>query len=176
MATLPVSESFVPVEEYLQTSYDPDCDYVDGQVEERAVGEYEHGRLQLLLGFLFMQHEALWGVRTATEIRTQISRTRFRIPDLSVLRGNAPRERIITHPPLIAIEILSPEDRPSRTQEKIDDYLAFGVENIWIFDPECRTAWTADLFGPHPAQNGELTVPGTPIRVVLSELFAELER
>jgi len=123
MATLPVSESFVPVEEYLQTSYDPDCDYVDGQVEERAVGEYEHGRLQLLLGFLFMQHEALWGVRTATEIRTQISRTRFRIPDLSVLRGNAPRERIITHPPLIAIEILSPEDRPSRTQEKIDDYL-----------------------------------------------------
>jgi Uma2 family endonuclease len=176
MATLPVSESFVPVEEYLGTSYDPDCDYVDGRVEERAVGEHDHGFLQTLLAVLFTTHRHEWHTHTVTEVRTQISRTRFRVPDVSVLHADAPRERIITHPPLIAIEILSPEDRPSRTQEKIEDYLAFGVENIWIFDPEHRTAWTADRFGLHPPENGELTVPGTPIRVVLSELFAELER
>jgi hypothetical protein len=33
----------VPVEEYLNTSYDPDREYVDGQLVERHVGEHFHG-------------------------------------------------------------------------------------------------------------------------------------
>jgi Uma2 family endonuclease len=74
------------------------------------------------------------------------------------------------------IEILSPEDRLSRFQVRIDDYLALGVENIWIFDPDTRRAWTADGEGLHLVQNSELVVRGTPICVVLGELFAELDR
>jgi Uma2 family endonuclease len=178
MATLPAGEfdePFVTVEEYLHTSYRPDCDYVDGRIEERNVGEYDHGFLQTLLAVLFMNNREAWGVLAVTDVRTQVRPTRFRCPDLSVLRADAPRERIITHPPLIAIEILSPEDRLSRFQERIEDYVAFGVENIWILDPEPRRAWTADGEGLHLVQSGELTVPGTPIRVVLSELFAELD-
>jgi Uma2 family endonuclease len=62
----------------------------------------------------------------------------------------------------------------SRFQDRIEDYLAFGVENIWIIDPESRTAYTAS--GLHPVRTNELVVPETPIRVVLSELFAELDR
>ena len=69
-----------------------------------------------------------------------------------------------------------PEDRLSRMQNRIDDYLAFGIENVWVIDPETRRAWTADETGLHLIQNGELTVSGTPIRVVLSELFADLDR
>ncbi len=179
MATLPASEldkPFVTVEEYHHTVYRPDCDYVDGHIEERNVGEYDHGLLQTLLGVLFTVHRDAWGVKALTAVRTQVSRTRFRVPDLVVLRADAPREPILTHPPLIVIEILSPEDRLSRFQERIDDYLAFGVENIWIFDPESRRVWTADRTGLHLAQNGELTVAGTPIRVALSDLFTELDR
>ncbi len=176
MATLPIDEPYVTVEEYLRTSYRPDCDYVDGRIEERNLGEYDHGLLQLLLGALFTNNREAWGVRTVTDVRTQVSRSRFRVPDVSVLRADAPRERIITHPPLIAIEILSPEDRLSRFQDRVDDYLAFGVENIWVLDPETRRTWTADASGLHLVQNDELTVPGTPIRVVLSELFKELDR
>lgn len=176
MATLPIDEPLVTVEEYLKTVYEPDCDYVDGRVEERNLGEHDHGYLQALLAVLFLNHRNEWGVRAVTDVRTQVKRTRFRCPDLSVLRADAPREPIITHPPLIAIEILSPEDRLSRLQEKVDDYVAFGVENIWVFDPETRRAWTAGRFGLHPVESGELTVEGSPIRVVLSELFAELDR
>jgi len=176
MATLPIDEPLVTVEEYLHTSYRPDCDYVDGRVEERNVGEHDHGYLQTLLVVLFMNNREAWGVRAVTDVRTQVSPTRFRVPDVSVLRADSPKERIITHPPLIAIEILSPEDRLSLFQARIDDYLAFGVENVWIFDPETRKAWTADGEGLHLVQSGELTVPGLPIRVVLSELFAELDR
>jgi Uma2 family endonuclease len=178
MATLPIFENseFISVREYLATSYRPDCEYLDGRIEERNVGEYDHGLLQALLGYLFMSHRGDWGVQVVTDVRTQVSSSRFRVPDLSVLRADAPKEQILTHPPLIAIEILSPEDRLSRFQDRIDDYLAFGVENIWVLDPERRTAWIATRDGLHLVQNGELTVPDTPIRVVLSELFAELDR
>ena len=179
MATLPASdyaEPYVTVEEYLKTSYRPDCDYVDGRIEERNVGEYDHGLLQALLASIFMQNRAAWGVRVVTDVRTQVKLTRFRCPDVLVLRADAPKEQILTHPPLIAIEILSPEDRLSRFQVKIDDYIAFGVDNIWVVDPATRRAWTADRFGLHLSQSGELAVPGTPIRVVLGELFAELDR
>ncbi len=179
MATLPASEfdePFVPVKEYLMTVYEPDCEYIDGRVEERNLGEHDHGFLQILLGTLFTNHRADWGVRAVTDVRTQVKPSHFRVPDVSVLRADAPKEPIITHPQLIAIQILSPEDRLNRLQEKIDDYLTFGVENIWIFDPETRRAWTADYAGVHPAQNNELTVAGTPIRVELSTMFAELDR
>jgi len=179
MATLPAyetAEPFVTVEEYLKASYEPDCDYVDGRVEERNLGEYDHGLLQLILGALFMKNRDAWQVRTVTEVRTQVKTARFRVPDVSVLHANAPRESIIRVPQWIAIEILSPEDRLNRLQDKVDDYLEFGVENVWIIDPETRRAWIADASGFHLVQSGELTVPETPIRVVLSELFAELDR
>jgi Uma2 family endonuclease len=169
-------EPFVTVQEYLRTSYRPDCEYLDGRIEERNLGEYDQGCLQLLLGTLFTNNRDAWGVRTVTDVRTQVSRSHFRVPDVSVLRADTPKERIITHPPLIVIEILSPEDRLSRFQDRIDDYLGFGVEHIWIIDPERRSAWTASRTGLHLVQNGELTVPETPIRVDLSEIFAELDR
>jgi hypothetical protein len=63
MATLPVSEfdeSYVTVEEYLHTVYEPECDYVDGRLEDRNVGEYDHGQLQLLLGALFLNNRSAW--------------------------------------------------------------------------------------------------------------------
>lgn len=176
MASLPIDEPYVTVEEYLHTSYRPDCDYVDGRIEERNLGEHDHGFLQAPLGALFTNNRTAWQVRAVTDVRTQVKSARFRVPDVSVLRADAPREPIIRHPQLIAIEILSPEDRLNRLQERVDDYLEFGIENIWVFDPETRRVWTADAFGLHLVQNGELTVPETPIRVVLSELFAELDQ
>jgi Uma2 family endonuclease len=176
LSTYELSKPFVAVEEYLKTSYDPDCDYVDGRIEERNLGEYDHGYLQMLVCALFHANREAWGVKVIPELRTRVSGTRFRIPDVSVQRLDAPREQIPTHPPLIAIEILSPEDRLSRFQVRIDDYLEFGVENIWILDPETRRVWTADRAGMHLVQNGELSVPGTPIRVVLHDLFADLDR
>jgi hypothetical protein len=35
----------VPVEEYLSSSYRPDVEYIDGEIQERNVGEIEHARL-----------------------------------------------------------------------------------------------------------------------------------
>jgi len=168
--------TYVSVREYLTTSYRPDCDYVDGRIEERNVGEYEHGFLQALLAQLFLNNGKAWGVRALTAVRIQVKPASFRVPDVLVLRLDAPKERVLTRPPLLVIEILSPEDRESRFQDRIDDYIEFGIEHIWIIDPERRTVQFATSTGLHLADPGELTVPGTPIRVVMSELFAELDR
>ena len=180
MATLPIFENsqpeFISVREYLTTSYRPDCDYVDGRIEERNVGEYDHGYLQALLTHLFMKHQEDWGVRPLTDVRVQVRPNRFRVPDVTVLRAGTPREQILTHPPLLVIEILSPEDRLSRMTERTDEYLDFGIENIWIVDPARRLAYRVTRAGFELAPAGEITVPEMPIRVVLSELFAELDR
>lgn len=110
------------------------------------------------------------------ELRTQIAATNFRVPDVLVVWAGEAFDRYLIHPPLIAIEILSPEDSLSRMQEKFAQYLRFGIQNIWIVDPETRIAYRYTAVGLEEVKTAELAVPKTPIRVVLSELFAELER
>jgi Uma2 family endonuclease len=173
---MPVENPLVSVEEYLRTSYRPDCDYVDGRIEERNLGELEHSILQTFLTYLFFHQRREWGIEVFSELRAKVSGTRFRVPDILVVRRGTLIARVLDQPPLIAIEILSPEDRLSRLHQRIMDYLTFGVEHIWVFDPEERVAWRATGTGLHVVADGELTVPGTPIRVVLSEVFAELDR
>ncbi len=165
----------VSVEEYLKTVYEPDCELVNGYVEERNLGEYEHGRVQFALIRIFGSHESDWKIRTVPECRMQVSATNFRVPDVMVLRAEQKVHRIVYEAPLICIEVLSPEDSMSRMQHKIRDYVAFGVENIWFFDPETRLAYICDAKGVHTVQDEALTVPGTPIRVVVAEVFSVLD-
>ena len=63
-----------------------------------------------------------------------------------------------------------------RVRQRVDDYLNFGTEHVWIVDPELRKAYVCTTTGMEEPLNGVLTIPGTEIRVVLSELFAEQDR
>jgi Uma2 family endonuclease len=180
MATLPnppteIEEPWT-VREYLRTSWSPDREFVDGRIEERNLGEKEHSILQRFLTVLFAMNRAAWGVEVFPELRTQTRATRFRVPDVLVVRSGDKFERYVTEPPLIAIEILSPEDTLRAMQEKAAEYRQFGIEHIWIIDPEPRIAYRYADGGLEEVRPGELAVPGTPIRVVLSEMFAELDR
>lgn len=176
MATVPNAEELWSVREYLRTSWSPDREYVDGQIEERNSGEKEHSLIQRYLTFLFMLKRAEWGVEVFPELRTQTQPRRFRVPDVLVTRSGDKFDRYLTRPPLIAIEILSPEDTLATMRAKAAEYLQFGVKNIWIIDPEARIVYRYEAGTFEEIHSGELTVPGTPIRVVLNELFAELDR
>jgi Uma2 family endonuclease len=134
-----VSE-LVTVREYLSTSYRPDCDYVDGVVVERNLGEYDHARLKGEILAAFRAHRNEWGLRAVPEQRVQVSPTRFRAPDVCVVKGK-PTEQILRTPPFICIEILSKDDRISDMQVRVDDYLKFRVEYVWLLDPKTRKAW-----------------------------------
>lgn len=176
MATLPNTEELWTVREYLRTSWSPDREFVDGRIEERNLGEKEHSILQRFLTVLFAIHRAEWGVEVFPELRTQTEARRFRVPDVLVVRAGQKFERYLTQPPLIAIEILSPEDTLRAMQGKAAEYRSFGIEHIWIIDPEPRIAYRYTEAGLEEVRTGELTVLQTPIRVVLGELFAELDR
>jgi Uma2 family endonuclease len=176
MATLPNSEELWTVREYLSTTWSPDREFVDGRIEKRNLGEKEHSIIQRYLTFLFVLKRIEWAVEVFPELRTQIAARNFRVPDVLVVRAGEPFDRYLTHPPLIAVEILSPEDRLTSMQEKAAQYRAFGIENVWIVDPEHRVAYRYTGSALEEELSGELTVKGTPIRVVLSEMFAELDR
>ena len=82
------SATLVSVQEYLAASFDPDRDYVDGELQERNLGEQPHSLTQTNLAvFLFTKGELQWGIRVLTEQRVQVSPTRFRVPDVCVLSG-----------------------------------------------------------------------------------------
>jgi len=130
----------VSVSEYLSTSYRPDCDYLDGVVLERNLGEYDHARLQGAVFAYFYSRRKEWGISVVPEQRVQVSPTRFRIPDVCVVIGEPP-EQIFRTPPFICIEILSKDDRISEMQERVEDYLRFGVPYVWILDPRKRKAY-----------------------------------
>lgn len=164
------------VAEYLATSFRPDCDYVDGEIEERNLGEFDHSFLQGLLFRLFYDHREIWDVRVSPEQRIRLTSLRYRVPDVCVTRRSAPKEQIITSAPLLCIEILSPEDTLSRLRQRIDDYLNFGTGHVWVVDPELRKAYVCSKTGMQEPEGGVLTIPGTEIRVDLNELFAELDR
>lgn len=166
----------ISVEEYLSTSYRPDCDYVDGEIEERNLGEKEHSILQQTLVFLFRLNREAWQVEVFPELRVQTSATRFRIPDVTVVSAGVQWQRILRVPALLFIEILSPEDRLNRVRERVEDYFSLGTENVWVIDPELRKGYVCSRRGFQEPENDVLEIPGTPIRVVLSELFAELDR
>jgi Uma2 family endonuclease len=119
---------------------------------------------------------AEWGVEVFPDLRTQTQSTRFRVPHVLVVRKSGRFERYVTTPPLIAIEILSPEDTLRAMQAKAAEYRSFGIQHIWIIDPEPRIAYRYTGSSLEEVNSGELTVPGTPIRVVLSEMFAEPDR
>jgi len=164
------------IREYLVSSFEVDCDYVDGRVEERHLGEFDHGKIQSLFDRWFGNHDDEWGIEVVVEQRVEVSPTRFRVPDVCVLRRQGPFEQIVRTPPLICIEVLSPEDTLSRLGVKVEDYLRMGVGNVWVVDPDSRLAWVCTPEGwTHPA-GGRFTVPGTEIYVSMDGIFGALDK
>src|ERR1041385_4589772 len=136
------SKTLITVDEYLATSYRPDCDYVDGQIEERNLGERDHSWLQTALAsFLFVRRKQ-WDITTLVEQRIQVRKDRFRIPDVCIVLGETDQQVLAT-PPFICFEVLSPEDRMSRVQVRIQDYLEMGVPYVFVLDPQTKRAYIA---------------------------------
>ena len=121
----------VPLSEYLAASYRPDREYLDGELLERNVGEWDHCRLQMLLSRYLSNREKQWGIIVVPEQRVQVKATRYRVPDISVVTGPAPAGPILEEPPFLCIEILSRNDRMAEMLERIDDYLSFGVRYVF---------------------------------------------
>jgi Uma2 family endonuclease len=162
--------TLISEEEYRRSSYDPDREYADGVLIERNLGEQDHSWLQLALGAYFFRRRKAWGIEAFTEQRHFIRPGKYMIPDVCVILAPRPPEKVFDKPPLIWIEILSPEDRPIRVNEKIRELREFGVPNIWVIDPETFEAEVHTVEGSVKIDDGILRVAGTPIEVPLRAL------
>jgi Uma2 family endonuclease len=163
--------TLISVEEYLATSYRPDCDFVDGQLIERNVGTKDHSKLQdEILGWFRDRRRAL-RLRAFPEQRVRVSRRRYRVPDVCVVPLPEPDEQIFTQPPYICIEVLSPKDSFPKLQDRLGDYLAIGVPNIWVLDPPSRRGWKIVREGHFEALDGVLRTSDGRVVLAIADLF-----
>jgi Uma2 family endonuclease len=168
------SSTLVSVEEYLRSSYHPDCHYVEGRIVERQMGEREHSLSQKSLIVLLTTLEQQLRIVVFPEQRVQVRADRYRVPDLCVVAGDDPREPILTRPPFLCIEIVSKDDRLIEVQDVIDDYLQFGVRYVWIVDPRKRRAWVHTTEVAREVRDGVLRTANPEIALALDSVFSAL--
>ena len=164
--------AMVSVEEYLATTYKPACDYVDGVLYQKSMPTWEHGTIQGHLCGLINQ--AFPQYKAGSEVTVQIREGKYLVPDLIVQDCARIQKPYPTAPVHLCVEILSPDDRLSQVIAKCEDYHDWGVEVVWIVDPENPRAWEFRK-GRRLVEvplTGSLTAPG--ISISLRELFSVL--
>lgn len=140
MSSAPVLP-LVSVDEYLNSSWHPDKEYVDGVLVDRTVPTISHALLQRLLIRLFEQFEEPYRFVALPEARTQVVEgARYRIPDVLLCPRPLPKGKVVDVVPVAVIEIVSPEDRIHETHRRFRDYAEIGVRGIFLLDPEDYTA------------------------------------
>lgn len=162
MATAP---SLVPLEEYMRTSYSPDCEYIDGVILERNVGQGKHAYTQGKIYAKLNEQLNPKGLMALPELRVRVASSRVRIPDVCVI---GQLEEIVTIPPRLCVEVFSPDDRWSRINASVVDYQLMGVPCVWVVDPYTGRAWIFEQENPPvEAQDGKLTAQALQIEIEL---------
>lgn len=126
------------------------------------------------------------GLVSVQEVGVRTAGRRFRIPDVTVMR-ELPEDPVwVTEPPVLVAEVLSPRTRREDQLRKTGEYLAAGISQYWVVDPEHEeltvlraardaevNAWeTALELGPEQ-RTGEVVVDGHGnVAIDLDTLFA----
>src|SRR5579871_3899108 len=116
--------TLVPVEEYLNTSYEPDVDFVDGVLVRRNVGTQSHSALQALVSSYFLQFADSHRIKVFTEGRLLVNPAprRYRVPDVMAVERPVQKGRVVIDVPAIIVEIKSPEDTFDDIVERCGEY------------------------------------------------------
>jgi len=167
-----MSTALVSLEEYLDTAYSPDREYVDGAIVERRVGERPHSLAQKnMVVYLQTSYPRLF-VWPEQRVRT-VAHRRSRVPDVCVTLDD-PRTDVFETPPLIVIEILSRRDEMSEVLEKLEEYAAFQVAHIWMADPRRKKGFRFRDGRLEEVEAGEFVAEAPGVRLPLAEVFRGL--
>jgi Uma2 family endonuclease len=162
------AKTAIPAHEYLHTSFaDVDREYRDGELVERTMPDYLHGRTQLLRGVFFEALRRKLPVYACSETRMKLREELYLIPDLAVFWPSQPA-LLPNSPPLVAIEVLSPDDRLTAVCEKLQEYRAWSVSHVSLVDPHSRRLYTCDT---RLIEVTSFTIPELNIQLGPSEIF-----
>lgn len=164
----------------------PYKELIDGEIVEKTMPGSMHGgtvgEMLIELG-LFLRTQPI--ARMETEVRhADVDHEWVFLPDISVTKRDRRPPRGEESGPIevmpdLAIEVLSPDDRPGRVARRIEYYLRSGVTLIWIVDPEDesvavfeRGAASRDVRSPDKL-SGAPVLPG--FELDLGDLFARVK-
>ncbi len=133
------------------------------------MGDLDHADTQTRIDRYFgSRYPQFW---SAVEVRVQVRPNRFRVPDVCLVKGPRPAGNILTAPPFLVVEVLSPGDRADELEDKVDDYLTFGVRYVWVVNPRTRRGWVHTTEGVREAKDGVLRTENPLIELPLAEMF-----
>ena len=132
-------------EEYLATQFEWEPEYVHGELKERSIPDFVHGRISFRFAVLLALLERQRGLFVGTEVRCKVATDTYRLPDVIVA---STFERTPSNPPIMVAEILSRDDAYVDVVEKAEEYATWGVPHIWLVDPWSRRLqiWTGNAF------------------------------
>ena len=163
-----VTKAAFPVAEYLRTTFPGlDKEYREGELVERSLPDWLHGRTQLLIGAFFLALDKALSLWPSVETRVEIREDVFLIPDVAVFHGAKP-ELVPKTPPIVAIEVLSPDDKLAKVREKLEEFRAWGVTHVWLVDPHSKRMYTCDA---GLAEVATLKIPELEIEVTPADIF-----
>jgi Uma2 family endonuclease len=162
----------IQAEDYLRMTFEHDAEFVHGEIVERSMPDLTHSRIQTLIAVqvenLRQQHR-LFG---CVELRMRVAPDVYRIPDVAIFAGKLPEQQVPDKPPLIAVEILSKDDRYSDLMQKLEEYREWGVPHIWVIDPSTKRF---SLYTERGLENvSSLSLSDYPFQLTPTELFADL--
>jgi Uma2 family endonuclease len=121
------------------------CELVRGELVMMVPPGFEHGRIGNRIGLRlgsFVESRGLGVV--LSEIGFVLSRKpdTVRAPDVAFVRSGrvaGPNPGYVEGAPDLAVEILSPDDRPGYVRDKVAEWLEAGAGAVWVVDPRDRT-------------------------------------
>lgn len=127
----------------LRMSYDewwalpekPKAEWVDGEVVVSPPAAFRHG--EVAGNVLVLLRASLPSLVTVHEVGVQLPRNRVRIPDVCVV-DHRPDGTLVTNPPVVVVEVLSPSTRGEDMLRKTTDYRLGGISQYWLVDPDAR--------------------------------------
>ena len=166
------TQALMPVEEYLCKSFEREPEYRDGVLEERSMPEGIHALLQFFLGYALGPLAIAGKLSVCPELRVQLRKGRFVMPDVSIYPGRLPTS-VPDTPALAVIEVLSNDDSLSTVLAKLEEYQQWGVPNIWVVNPGQRALYIFDQSGLRRAS--AFTLPEFGFSLTQAELFSQAD-
>lgn len=123
------------------------CELIEGKIVPMPPSGAKHGRIEsnlisALLAFV-RQHGLGWVFGGEVGIYTRRNPDTVWGADIVLLSKErapeGPPDGFLEIAPELVVEVISPSDRWQDMRQKISEYFALGVQQVWIVEPESRS-------------------------------------